>query len=219
MNKLVTLLCASTLLLGSSAVSASLIVNGGFESNDVAANSWQWFTSNNVEGWNGSNIEIWDTFSGVNAVEGNQFAELNAHPSNGEAFSIFQTFGTQEGSYYDLSFAYRARSSNNEAFLMSLIGSGADNINLRVDDHVVGKWSRFDFSFQATHLYTTLMFTALTPSTGTVGNFLDDISVTTSPAVLASTISEPSSIAIMLIGVSLLFTRKQWLAKIRRINA
>lgn len=220
MNRLIAILFTSLMFLASYSVSANLMVNGGFESNDVAANSWKWFTSNNVDGWKGSNIEIWDSYSGVDAYEGNQLAELNAHPSNGEAFNIFQTISTEAGSFYDLSFAYRARSNNNEAFLLSLIEDNSNILDLRFDDHVVGKWSTFNTSFKATNMSTTVMFTSLTPSSGTVGNFLDDIRVTQSPLVLTATsVSEPSSIIILLLGITLLVTRKQWLAKIRSINS
>jgi len=218
MNKLVALLFSTSIWLASHSVSASLIVNGGFEETDVKTNTWKWFTSDKVQGWNGSNIEIWDSYSNVDAFEGSQFAELNAHPSNGQAFSIFQTIGTEIGIYYDLSFAYRARKNNNEAFLFSLIKSDSDLLDMRFDDHTDGKWSTFNLNFEATSMYTTVMFTSLTPSSGTVGNFLDDISLTRSSSGLASSISEPSTFMIILMGLGLLVGRRQWLKK-RSVDA
>lgn len=213
MNKLLTLLLFSSILLASHSASASLIINGDFEANDVKANTWKWYTSDKVQGWSGSNIEIWDSFSNVTAFEGNQFAELNAHQSNGQAFSIFQTIGTEIGSFYDLSFAYRARRNNNEAFLLSLVSGDSDLLDLRFDDHIVGKWSTFDLTFEATNLFTTVMFTSLTPTKGTVGNFLDNIKLTKSPSLQAASISEPSSITILLMGVALVLGARHWLIK------
>ena len=151
---------------------ANLIQNGGFEDTAVSSNSWAWFYASDVLGWSGSNIEIWDSFQGFSAFEGTQHAELNAHPSNGQAFSIYQSFNTQVGASYDLSFAYSARSSINEAFLLNLYA--ADNSSLvstLLDDHEVRKWSLFNTSFVAIDLTTTLRFTSVTPNSGTVGNF------------------------------------------------
>ena len=55
---------------GASTALANLIVNGGFEDNAVASGNWAFFASSNVNGWEGSNIEIWDNYGGVSAAEG-----------------------------------------------------------------------------------------------------------------------------------------------------
>src|SRR5690606_20268956 len=98
MKLLKTILSSSILALTAGAFSiaanANLLTNGGFESNNVASGSWQFFSSSAVPGWDGSNIEIWNQYSGVSAYEGSQFAELNAHPNGGQAFTIFQDFTT-----------------------------------------------------------------------------------------------------------------------------
>lgn len=170
-------------LMVSMTANAGLIINGGFENNDVngGAGGWQWYSSGDVDGWEGSNIEIWDDFGAIGPYEGEQHAELNAHPSNGGAFSIFQTFSTVQGASYDLFFAYGARSNNNESFLVELIGGNA-LLNQLVDDHTVNVWSTFSHEFVADSTQTTLRFTSVTPRTGTVGNFLDAISVVRVPA-------------------------------------
>ena len=61
------------LLLAASA-NANLIVNGSFEDNDVAEGTWQYFVADDVNGWDGSNIEIWDGLNGVASADGEQHA-------------------------------------------------------------------------------------------------------------------------------------------------
>ncbi|WP_340679695.1 DUF642 domain-containing protein [Paraglaciecola sp.] len=185
----------ATLILGTHFnVSANLIVNGGFEDTKVKANSWQWFTADTINGWDGSNIEIWNNYLGVTATEGQQFAELNSHANGGSIFSIFQTFSTEIDSIYDFSFAYRARVNTNESFSISL-GSNNDNFFSRVlDDHIMSTWNTMEDSFTAISTSTTIRFTSITPATSTLGNFLDDIKVVKRRNLdLASTaVSEPA---------------------------
>lgn len=157
---------------------ANLIVNGGFEQTHVKENRWRWFTSDKVTGWSGSNIEIWDRFQGFNAFEGQQHAELNAHAKNDQAFSIFQSFDTQMGQVYSVSFAYAARRNNKEAFSFDLFGNKLQSIfKAVIDDHQVRQWKVFKSNFVAISNVTTLRFTTITPYAGTVGNFIDDVQV------------------------------------------
>lgn len=178
----------SGLLLAASA-QANLIVNGGFEDNTVAAGNWSYFSSSAVNGWDGSNIEIWNNFGGVVAPEGNQHAELNAHPYTGGVFSIYQSFATVVGQIYDVSFFYSARESANESFHFS-VGTLATLIN----DHTVGTWNQFTGSFVANSNFSTITFT--TTDNSTVGNFLDAVVVTTRASV-----DEASSVVMLAIGM------------------
>lgn len=178
----------SGLLLAASA-QANLIVNGGFEDNTVAAGNWSYFSSSAVNGWEGSNIEIWNNFGGVVAPEGNQHAELNAHPYTGGVFSIYQSFATVVGQIYDVSFFYSARESANESFHFS-VGTLATLIN----DHTVGTWNQFTGSFVANSNFSTITFT--TADNSTVGNFLDAVVVTTRTSV-----DEASSLMMLAIGM------------------
>jgi len=175
------------LVLAASA-SANLIVNGGFEDNAVASGGWNYFSSANVNGWEGSNIEIWNHLNGVVAPEGNQHAELNAHPYTGGVFSIYQSFATAIGQTYDVSFFYSARTSSNESFTFS-VGS----LTSLIDDHVVGTWNQYVNSFVANAASTTIRFT--TTDNGTLGNFLDGISV------VGVKVPESSSLALLLVGL------------------
>ncbi len=183
-------------LLAASA-QANLIVNGGFEDNSVAPGSWAYFSSANVNGWNGSNIEIWDSMNGVVAPEGTQHAELNAHPYTGGIFSIYQSFATVVGQTYDVSFFYSARESANEAFSFS-VGTLAALLN----DHTVGVWNQFTGSFVANSAFTTITFSTLDNST--VGNFLDGVVVTARASV-----DEASSLVLLVMGLmSLVLVRR-----------
>lgn len=180
-------LIAALGLLLSVGASANLLVNGGFEDNNVAPGTWSWYTSDDVNGWDGSNIEIWDSFNGVAAAEGSQHAELNAHPSAQNGFSIFQTFGTVVGQEYDVSFFYRARANNNEAFEFSV-----GNLGGLMDDHTTSDWSLFQDSFTASSQTSTIRFTSIT--SGTIGNFLDGVSVT-------SSVPAPGTLALVVMGL------------------
>lgn len=188
-------LTLSLLCLGAN---ANLIVNGGFEDNNVASGNWAYFSSAAVNGWDGDNIEIWDNYGGVIAAEGTQYAELNAHPHTGSIFSIYQNFATVVGQTYDVSFFYRARVNSNEQFSFSV-----DTLAELLNDHVVGSWSQYTGSFVATGALSTITFTTF--DTGTLGNFLDDVVVTAKANVV-----ESSPLVMLLIGLTgLVLIRKK----------
>lgn len=149
---------------------ANLITNGSFEDNVVAKGTWNWFSADKVNGWDGSNIEIWHQFAGVQAYEGKQLMELNAHGANQGAWSVYQPFATTIGQRYQLSFAYRARASQNEQFQVSVA-----NLLQTVQNRDTKQWTLFTSSFIAQDTVSVLRFTSLT--NGTVGNFLDDVQV------------------------------------------
>ena len=176
---------------------ANMIINGSFE-NPTNTKNWKYYNSSNVPGWSGSNIEIWKSglIEGVHSYKGGQHAELNAH-GHSAPFSIYQTIETVAGQNYRLSFAYRARVGNSLESVESF-WVGADNgsvfdtdqtndiFNNIMDDHVKGSWATFIGNFIAQSDYTTIYFSSISPNTGkyaTYGNFLDDISVSSLPAI------------------------------------
>lgn len=192
--------CFSVLagFLFAASANANFIVNGGFEDNNVNTNNWNYFTSANVNGWDGDNIEIWDHYAGVVAPEGDQHAELNAHPFDGSVFSIFQSFATVSGQTYDVSFFYSARENENENFSFSV-----GPLSALLNDHVVGSWKQYTNSFVANSNLSTITFTTL--EAGTLGNFLDGVVVTAKASV-----NEASSLMMLLIGLgSLMFIRRK----------
>lgn len=177
---------------------AGLIINGGFEDTFVKDGSWKWFTSDKVDGWDGSNIEIWDSLTKFKSYQGEQHAELNAHGSRG-VFSIFQTFSTNNNKSYDVSFAYAARRSNSESFMFEVLDASNNSVifSQLMDEHQVNNWSKFGTSFKAESDQTMIRFT--TVNKGTVGNFLDDVNVVASRLISSSSIqsvSEPSTFAL-----------------------
>ncbi|OZS45189.1 DUF642 domain-containing protein [Photobacterium sanguinicancri] len=153
---------------------ANLITNGSFEDIDVPNNSWRFYSQGTPNlAWQGSNVEIWDSLFGFEASEGEQYAELNAHPNQG-IFSINQTFNTITGGIYNLSFDYSARRNNrNEQFEVS-----AGDFTQILSSNVRFNWNDFATEFTALNNSTTLTFTSL--NRGTLGNLLDNVVVTTS---------------------------------------
>lgn len=200
-SKISTFLAATVL---ASTAQANLITNGSFEDEAVSDGTWRWFIADDVNGWQGSNIEIWDDLrSDVQAYEGEQHAELNAHPYTGQSFSIFQNFETVAGQSYDLSFAYRARQSDQEMFQVTVGDQSGDLLSTIVSDHTTSEWSLFTTSFIGTGNTTTLTFTSIIPSAGTVGNFIDDVKVVAS-------VPEASSIALFGLGIAgLMISRRR----------
>jgi hypothetical protein len=200
MNKY-KLFSAIFLLTASGIAHGNLIVNGGFESPDI--NSGWTFGTDPSGGWKGDNIEVWASgFNGVASYEGNQHGELNAHPYDGTPWTIYQSFETILNELYDISFAYRARSSDSEAFQFSLVDSSSIVFDKTIDDHVTGKWDHFSGSFWGTGNQMTLTFTSINPGAGTVGNFLD--------AVKVASVPEPAIISLFGVGlVGLGFVRRR----------
>lgn len=195
MNLLSRKICLVLCVFFTGAANANLIVNGGFEETEVKYKTWKWFSSSDVLGWEGSNIEIWDHLGNFKPYEGEQHAELNAHPSDGGAFSIFQAFSTDIGSVYDLSFAYSARQSINEQFRVELISDSSSFFSDVINHTAVKQWALYEEKFTAVSSQTILMFTSVKPYSGTLGNFLDDIIVTSRRTLGTSTqISEPHGI-------------------------
>lgn len=181
-----TVLGAAVLLAASFSSQATLIVNGDFETNTLSPGNWTFLNSSQVDGWQGSNIEIWNALNGVTAASGNHFIELNAHGANSGAWSIFQPFATEIGRQYQLSFYYRARSNNNEQF-QAMLADASWTLN----DHVTGSWKLFSNVFVATATETTLTLKAL--NGGTSGNFIDDVQVNALPA--ATAVPAPATLA------------------------
>lgn len=191
--------------------SANLILNGSFENNDIRSNSWKAFSAGAVDGWSGTNMELWDNFQNLTAFDGSQYAELNAN-GNGGSYSILQTFTSSKGATYDLSFAYAARRAN-ESFKLEIFSGVNDNNMLfsRVfNDHEIKNWNEFYGQFVADSIATTISFSTI--NIGTYGNFLDNIVVNqASPTSATSSVSvsEPMSLAVLSLSIFVLMRRKK----------
>ena len=193
---------AAALMLGSFSSHAGLIVNGDFEANTVNAGSWSWMPSSQVEGWQGSNMEIWHDMNGVQAMSGQYFIELNAHGDNQGAWSIFQNFATNIGQQYQLSFYYRARNNNNEQFELSL-----GDTSWLVDNHTTQGWAHYNNYFVADSNNTTLRFTSL--NQGTMGNLLDAVQVSAVPVQVAAEVPAPAGIGVFTLGLAALMAGRR----------
>lgn len=193
---------ATSLLLAASAANANLITNGGFEDPALGEDGWAYFDASDVDGWSGSNVEIWRNHDERNAFEGEQFAELNSHPGPGEDYSnftLYQEFGTTVGNWYDFSFAYKARNDDAESFRFE-IGSDSSYLGSLINDHTTSDWSVHEGGFQANSEISTIWFRSETD--GTEGNFLDNVSVT-------ARVPEPGTLALLGLGLVGLATRRR----------
>jgi len=136
---------------------------------------------------------VWQSgFLGVDSLEGGFHGELNSHGANTGAFSTFQAFDTIVDALYNVSFAYRAR-TNNEAFNVRVFDAPSNFlISSDIKNDKTDEWTAFNGSFIGTGNATTLMFTSITPYSGTVGNFIDAVSVT---------VPEPGSFILLSLGL------------------
>lgn len=184
----------ATLIL-SPVASANLLTNGSFEDSPEltqAGGGWGFFNPTLVSGWGSedNNIEIWNSgFNGVDAADGKQFAELNAHPETGIAFTLFQDIVTTIGESYNLSFAYRARNGQ-ESFNVS-----AADLDTQIQNTSTSEWTIYSGMFTAQEELTRLMFTSVDPETETLGNFIDNVSV-------VAKVPEPGTLALVGLGLA-----------------
>ncbi len=204
LSKLISATCLSVSLCGG--VQANLIDNGGFENvgtssplgNYGSASTWQIYSS--IPEWDASqNVEIWSNDFIVDAYEGNNVLELNAHPGdpNGQ-FSIFQDFETVVGQEYQLTFAGRKRQQNSDESFSVSVGDLTDTII----NQAFGSWNEYSYSFVAVDVLSTLTFTSKDGGSDTTGNIFDAVNITSVP--------EPGTLALMLLGLSsLVYSRKQ----------
>jgi hypothetical protein len=189
----------------------SLIINGGFEDTAVRKGGWKWFNASQVNGWMGSNIEIWNNLNGLEAAEGSQHIELNSHGHNMGPFSIYQDFSTTVGQSYSLKFHYRARRNKNEAFKVELLTPSDSAFSSHIlDDHQVGFWAFYADSFTANSDKMRLQFTSIKPSTSTVGNFIDNIIISPQQLSSRAQIPEPSIFILVTLSIiGLLFANRR----------
>ncbi|MDA9970706.1 hypothetical protein N9E56_02620, partial [Flavobacteriaceae bacterium] len=124
-----------------------------------------------------SQIEVWgDEMNGINAYSGNQFIELNANMQS----TLFQNFEIIPGSSVILSFAHRGRNSSADDIMEVEIGPiGGPYVNLGAFSDGIDSWGYYSLDYVLPDdlgINYTIRFKSIQPA-GSLGNFLDDISV------------------------------------------
>jgi len=206
--KIANKILSATFLIAaiSTGAHANLIQNGGFE--DIgsstaiggygSASTWQIYSS--IPEWDATRtMEVWTNDFIIPAYEGNNVIELNAHPSHGQsAFSISQSFVTDIGQEYELSFAGRKRQKNSDEAFSVAVGDLAESIH----NQAWGTWTEYSYTFTATSIESTLIFTSLDHQRDTTGNVFDAVSITSVP--------EPGPLALLSAGlIGLVISRKK----------
>lgn len=165
------------------------LINGGFESPVIADNSYAYLSEGTPGlGWqttaSDNKIELWNAqFNGVDAYEGDQFAELNAT----QVSDLYQEVsGITAGSILRWEFAHRGRQGD-DTIALQITDLGNDNIFGGGNDNVlyygeftdgVTDWG-FHWGTGLVALGNNLRFSWLSISTApgvdpnTYGNFLD----------------------------------------------
>ena len=187
---LATLCCASNL-------QANLLVNAGFESPVIPKDTYSIMNQSQVPGWKSTAsdhaIEIWSTpFNGVSALDGNQFAEINANMQE----ALYQDVtGIVAGEKLTFQLAHRGRLTV-ESMRFTITDLGVDGIAGTADDTTLfaktysdgtGNWGFYTSATESSIISKgdtiRVSFASLTP--GSYGNFLDAVSLNATPTALA----------------------------------
>ena len=175
----------STSIEGDYSVSISkdnYLCNTDFEENQLGIlGSYSIVHQDTVPCWettaSDSQIEVWgDEMNGINAYSGNQFIELNANMQS----TLFQNFEIIPGSPVILSFAHRGRNSSADDIMDVEIGPiGGPYTNLGAFSDGTDAWGYYSLEYVLPDdlgINYTIRFKSIQPA-GSLGNFLDDISV------------------------------------------
>lgn len=184
-------------LIPTSAYSAELVTNGGFEQPVVSPPCCNTVPPDSLNGWTATpNVNVvLGTFSSTNgnlAFEGDQYLDLVGQGGTG---SIYQDLTTTAGQMYELTFAFSHNlftpSSATSASASVEVGSLFDVIMHDTGDTTNLDWQTYTGLFTATGSTTRLTFTNLTGGVNE-GIFLDAVSVAAVP--------EPATWGLMLLG-------------------
>lgn len=187
------------------AAHANLIVNGSFEAEAQAADSWTVLAG--LTGWQAdadSGVELRNAVAG-SAHSGSNFIELDTNPGSfgnrafGDATNsaIWQTVDTQAGARYELTWFYAPRAG---------VGAGSNDIEVFWNGTLLttsggngegrsgNDWRQFSFTVTGTGS-DTLRFAA-GGQADRLGGSLDSV------ALIATPVPEPGTLAMLLAGLA-----------------
>lgn len=180
-----------------SAFSAELVTNGGFETPTVSSPCCNTVPPDTLDGWTATpNVNVvvgtYGSTNGNLAYQGNQYLDLVGQGGTG---SIYQDLTTVAGQLYTLTFEY-SHNLFTPSSAMSASASVSVGSLFAIVSHDTGDTSNLDWrpysgTFTATGSTTRLTFTNLTGGVNE-GVLLDAVSVAPVP--------EPATWAMMLLG-------------------
>ena len=179
--------------LASTAHSAELIINGGFESNSYPGNFTE--LSSGVTGWtiSAGSIDVINLY--WQPAGGSYSIDLNG----GAAATLSQAFATNIGQLYNVSFSMAGNPDAGGAvksIQAGVTGLTTFTFNGAGASHGAMNWQTQSFSFVANSSLSTLTFVG-DSGTGPYGAALDNISVT-------AAVPEPATYGMLLAGLGML---------------
>ena len=204
------LLGAATLAFAAPASAQNLLVNGGFDADDVPDGGFKIYNAGDTIGGGGWTVLGNGGNSGLNlsttyaepgvlfaAQSGPVSADLTAAGNTGFANGLSQTFATVAGRSYSLSFWVGNADGNGNYTLPSSITASVGGVSLGTFTNAAitpgtTNWVQFTQRFVATGASTELVFGNATPGGDNFAG-LDTVSVTNVP--------EPATWAMMIGGI------------------
>lgn len=163
---------------------SELILNGGFETPDIAYGTWAVYPDGSQTNWtveSGAGLEIQDHAAGT-PHGGSQLAELDSNNSS----VISQMIPTVAGKQYSFTFWYSPRpnvpAGDNTIGVNVKVTSGSvvvvnDTIGASSAGGSDTNWQKVSYSFIATDASTKITFSDMGSLNNSYGGYLDDISV------------------------------------------
>jgi Protein of unknown function (DUF642)/PEP-CTERM motif len=182
---------------------SNIVVNGGFEAPVVSGFYYTIYSAG--QSFTGWTIGRGSVALGTNQFnpgqsdlpyQGNQYLQLAS--TQGGNGSIYQDLATTPGTTYELSFAFASNPFASENVTMNVAWGGTPVANLSATpshELLNSGWVVESFSIVATQKTTRLEFTNTTPIADIAGPQID--------AVIVSSVPEPSSMVMGLIGLTM----------------